>query len=296
MRKLARSAYRAMKAFVVRKLIFSIAKNVAINIDSHVGMFATLNWIVSIEIFCKSRGINVRFSAGGPLYVEKSKGKDWLAYFLMQNCKKNAMYFPLAIRHIDELGIDPGAELTEIEKVNVAWHSKFDFNREFSERIDSYCLEWGINECLGVHYRGTDKYLEAPRQAYEKHWNVAKKIARECGIDRIFVSSDEVGYLEYARDCSDEFEVFWRSDSVRSNCDGGAAHFIKSDNYEKAKDALVNVVLLSRCKMLVKSPSIFSGWSKVLNPKIEVVMVGKMDAKHNYFPDCILQLNPNTII
>ena len=47
------------------------------------------------------------------------------------------------------------------------------------------------------------------------------------------------------------------------------------DNYTKGLDAIVDCLLLSRCNLLIKTPSQLSAWSKVFNLDLKLVLMGQ---------------------
>jgi len=85
-----------------------------------------------------------------------------------------------------------------------------------------------------------------------------------------FLSSDEADLIEHIHNVmSSQFPkvtVVCRKDKYRSNFKGEKLHAaVPGDNYDKGRDAIVNILILSRCDVLMKTASIFSGWSKLFN-------------------------------
>jgi len=48
----------------------------------------------------------------------------------------------------------------------------------------------------------------------------------------------------------------------------------QGDSYKKSLDALVDCLILSKSAVLVKTPSMLSAWSKILNPHLKLILVG----------------------
>jgi hypothetical protein len=77
----------------------------------------------------------------------------------------------------------------------------------------------------------------------------------------------------------------FRQDSARSR-DGRSIHGSpEADKYDINRDAIVNCLLLSRCNALLKTASILSGWSKLFNPRLPVVMLNRPSGEHLWFPE-----------
>ena len=140
---------------------------------------------------------------------------------------------------------------------------------------------------LGVHFRGTDKSIEAPRVDWEYLVRTIDNYLKDRpDIEGLFVASDEVGFTEYITERFPELKVISHDDHVRS--DGEVAiHSLNSggDNYLKGVDALVNSLLLSRCSALIRSSSFLSAWASVFNPGIPVILLNKPHKNGLWFPE-----------
>ena len=50
----------------------------------------------------------------------------------------------------------------------------------------------------------------------------------------------------------------------------------------------MNCLILSRCAALLKTASILSGWSKLFNPALPVVMLNRPPEENLWFPERVL--------
>lgn len=125
---------------------------------------------------------------------------------------------------------------------------------------------------IGVHYRGTDKHLEAPRVSYDQvvmyvDYELSTHWKKHC---RIFVATDEAAFLDYMKEKYPDM-VYCVDDAIRST-NGRPVHFkVNTDNYKKGEDALVDCLLLSRCNTLIRTSSNLSLWSTYFNLSLPVL-------------------------
>jgi len=137
---------------------------------------------------------------------------------------------------------------------------------------------------LSIHYRGTDKTLEATPASFD---DVAAKIEslRQDGltVEKVFLATDVVDFDRYIRDRfpAIEFHDF----NVRPLEQGPAPrHFSAIDGRDKAIEALVNIVALSRSRVCVRTCSYLSAWSKILNPAMKTCTLNRPH-KTQVFPE-----------
>jgi hypothetical protein len=135
---------------------------------------------------------------------------------------------------------------------------------------------FGYSTIIGVHYRGTDKWTEAPRAPYE---NVAAYVddtiaeLEEIGHSdiKIFVATDEQNFLDYMRERYPSIVICYE-ESERS-VDGVCVHMSGTGGtpYKKGEDALIDCLLLSKTDILLKTASNLSLCASYFNPEIPVV-------------------------
>jgi hypothetical protein len=163
---------------------------------------------------------------------------------------------------------------------------------------------------LGVHFRGTDKN----RVKWVTHCSSAKFIAvikdniSKNNYDRIFVTSDEAQFIEelgksvnlpiihYDKINSstpihlDRLAVI--TDIIdkikRASFDEKIAleYKLKTEaqyNQKLLEDAIINCLILSKCKVVIKTHSQLSAYAKVFNPELEIYRVNESSTK--YWPE-----------
>jgi hypothetical protein len=153
--------------------------------------------------------------------------------------------------------------------------------------VEEFCSTHFANrKILGVHYRGTDKKEESPIVPYDcVKRNIEQYIKLYPDTDRVFLASDDMNFIENIENASVGRPILYRNDSFRAR-DGNSIHkSAATDKYQITRDALVNCLLLSRCDALLKTASILSGWSKLFNPRLPVVMLNRPYGDYEWFPE-----------
>ncbi|WP_375403466.1 hypothetical protein [uncultured Sphingomonas sp.] len=183
-------------------------------------------------------------------------------------------------RHCSQLGNDWRA-------LNELWSAYF----RVPDRVERKADELGSTErTLGVHYRGTDKLAAAwdtnPVERSDMTAIINDFLHRRPEIDRIFVATDD-----------DVFAGHLRHQVDREVIDLGPVGFHKTDGEQseglaKADRALLDCVVLSRCRAVLKTSSALSAFTKVLKPELEIYRcaASKLFADIPYFPVAFIPL------
>ncbi len=153
------------------------------------------------------------------------------------------------------------------------------------ERIERAAAEVGpLDDALGVHYRGNDKQSASWDTNPVDHADYATLIKGFLNdrpeLKRVFLATDDVAFPEFLRNAL----------SVPTVC-LGAAGFHKAASTpdtltNKADRALLDCVLLSRCRAVLLTSSALPSFAKILNPKLEIyrVAASKFFTNTPYFP------------
>jgi hypothetical protein len=271
----------------------------AVNIHSEVGFCANLEWCLEIFMHCETHNLTPYIQLTGSNYSSPQRGEDYFAYFFENrklseedNLKiKNKKIRISKISHINQLGLPENYDLKLTIPNAAGLIAKYiRLKEDVIDEVNSFCTAYFGNHVLGLHYRGTDKKGEAPRVDWEKvTGNVQYYLENFSLTDCVFISSDEIDFIHHIeKRLNREFpqvSVIYRNDRYRSH-DGRSLHLrFGGDNYHKGRDALVNCLLLSRCDVLMKTASILSGWSKLFNTELPVIMLSEPQKKHLWFPE-----------
>lgn len=145
------------------------------------------------------------------------------------------------------------------------------------EKVNSFCAtHFKDNYIIGVHFRGTDKYTEAKPCSYKEVCDAIKPQLIKHPDAKIFIATDELGFLMYAQMRYPGKVVSIR---MQRSTNKNALHHSRSDNkYLIGENSVLDCLLLSRCSVLFKMASNLSDASAKFNPNIPVINLNE-----NYF-------------
>ncbi len=284
-RSLHKTKFAFRKMLLPRLVDYRKRKGIlAVDIRNDYGIGAKICWCLEIFKYCEEKELTplIRFS-----YTDDHE--DYFSNFFLLNipgsANKKIKFTPF--HFLDELGFPENyfGKLSLDEGTRLL-NKYIQVNEKItSEAKDFYNVHFAGKKIIGVHYRGTDKTGEAPEVPYEKvlrNIEATKKVIGEA--DAVFLSTDDQHFAEYLILNMQQLPVIMRNDYKRSS-DKQAVHINKSLNkYEVNRDAVVNMLLLSRCDFLIKSSSFLSDISKLMNPQLPVVMLNKPYSRALWFP------------
>lgn len=162
---------------------------------------------------------------------------------------------------------------------------------QITQKVQSFvAANMAGRNVLGVHFRGTDKTIEAPRVDREVvKQTIERFLQNNLDIDCLFVASDEASFIPYIQDAFPALPVVSHDDVYRSTT---SQNFYQQDlgegNYRKGEEALINCLLLSRCHALIRTTSFLSAWASIFNPALPIVLLNAPYAKSLWFPERLL--------
>jgi hypothetical protein len=112
-----------------------------------------------------------------------------------------------------------------------------------------------------VHYRGTDKGRESPRQSVHEYY-----AALQLRVDpshRFFVATDDAGFLAWMTGTYGDRVL---CSSARRSHDGVPLHLGPLRGPKRAEECLVDVLLMAQCRHLVHGNSSVTNGVLVFNP------------------------------
>ncbi len=251
----------------------------AIDLDSDwLGLGARIVKTLEILLYCEEKGLTplIRYN-----YREKIEGADYFGDLFRYRSSAEDLIAGstfTSIRDVDELGWRE--EYNKKLRLNFArtlFDRYFSVNPEIVEEVEQFCsVNFNGSKVLGVHYRGTDKAGEAPLVAKDQFLHRIKAVLSERpGLEIIFLSTDDEKIIQFLLDSDLPVPVLFRKDAIRSS-DGDQFHRKKEVSKSVVnRDAIINMLILSRCAYLLKTASILSDCSVIFNPDIEVLLINK---------------------
>jgi hypothetical protein len=243
-----------------------------IDISSKMGFGATLsNAVVLLDHFETLPGFRGVCSSN-PLYLDPTAPGDLMElYFDRLTPKLDESCTIVRFRNQYDISVHPLGRGLTIEKAHELFNSHFRIKPEFTEAAQAFQSE--NLGAIGVHFRGSDKRFEALRV----DWDAVTKLVDECLnssiCTRVFVATDELEFINHMR--TRYGSRISALDCQHLSKGGIGAHFVGGSGFEKGREALLTILLLSMCKLCIRGPSHLSAWAKILNPALPIVMVGR---------------------
>lgn len=264
----------------IRKGVF------AIEIKNHLGIGARLIWCLEILLYCKENNLKPFFKF---TYEDSNENEDYFsAFFQIPDTEPPAKLKFITISTIGDLSFPKNynKEL-DIVTANQLLQKYIVPLKDIAVEVNSFFdKELKGGNTLGVHYRNTDKKSEAPPVTYEYALkNIDECFIRKPLLERVFITSDDKEFIEFMKNSHISSKVVFRNDSFRSN-DGTAIHErFDLNKYDINKDAIVNMLILTKCSFIIKTASILSSCSLLFNPEIPFIMLNKPYDNKLWFPE-----------
>lgn len=244
------------------------------------GMFATANQVLGQLYMIETGqlphvlGLTVDFGIHG-LYYDANSGPNWWTYYFEPiNVGERGigkLVYPNQGQYLEgwrQRRLIPREKAAQIIKKYIR------IKPHVQEKIDAFVYQHFL-DCytIGIHYRGTDKAKEAPRIAFETVFEEIEKYIPQEKQYVIFVATDEVDFVEQAKERFPNRVV--ALDALRSYSGGLGVHFANKNNYTIGEEALIDACLLSKCDLLIRTSSNLSLWSTYFNPDLPVVLLNQ---------------------
>ena len=153
--------------------------------------------------------------------------------------------------------------------------------------LNSIACQLNLNESLGVHFRGSDKTTDTGMNTpitKKEFLIILHEYIRVNKVTSVFLATDENDvfdmlrkqhpaiHLKSARDFTGN--LFWRQNA---------------DVHINARDAMIDMLCLSKCKEVLKVSSALSAFAKVINPDLKMWRLNAMKMMSiPYFPDAYI--------
>jgi hypothetical protein len=262
---------------------------------NNVGFFAQLNWSLYILAHCEQYQLIPQIRYTGPLYGDILH-HDWFHDFFQENQTAPLAAQPWAppkrtFRIVNILETDFATRYSPamtIEEAHRLFTTHYRVKQDVQAYVDRFiATEFAPGGTIGLHYRGTDKQIEADPVDWPRCFrSVMKRVEAHPELKQIFISSDDPKFIDwFAHEATGTLSVLLHPDEERSH-DGKPVHISRTGNrYRKGFEALVNCLLLSRCTALMRSASCLSGWSSIFNPALPMTLLNEPYDHMLWFPD-----------
>lgn len=248
--------------------------------DYNPGLFSVFFSVIGALNFYEKKmedctGLIVDFENQG-LYHDMKQGPNWWTYYFepinLGHDKSQPKKFPYS-KHSEfaclaaEMPSQQGHELIK-KYVKLKPHMQ--------KKIDQFVHDnFKGHRVIGVHYRGTDKIIEAPTVSYDVIIRLIKNEIQKDTTTKIFIATDEEKFLHVMKHNFPGKII--ALNALRSK-QGYPVHYPSNggfDNYKKGEDAIMDCILLSKCSKLIRTSSNLSAAATHFNPSMEVVLLSR---------------------
>ena len=240
------------------------------------GMFSAFNYVCGVLYEYEQNsyaGIQVDFEADG-FYFDARHGPNWWNYYCepIYLGEKNGAI-------LRRFTADEYIQFSSFTEMKLDRPSVFQLIQKYirilepvQKKVDQFIQDhFDDSYIICVHYRGTDKSIEAPRIGYEVVSNFVKQYIADEQLEhyKIFVATDEAHFLSHMRFC---FPNAVCATNARRSKNLHPIHPTThlQSGYEKGEEALIDCLLLSKGDVLIRTNSNLSLWASYFNPKIPV--------------------------
>jgi hypothetical protein len=161
------------------------------------------------------------------------------------------------------------------DQLNLKQYTKYI---PYNQRVTDY-IEANLkvpNNCLGIHYRGTDHNQHVDRVSLEKFFSYIEEEINQRSYESVFVATDEENVIEAFEDFFDGVEIV-HNNSLKSNTHT-ALHFTNFDSDTKVKlgdQVLLDSHSIANCRTVICKTSNIINYARILNQNLNVIYVDK---------------------
>lgn len=242
------------------------------------GMFAVFSYVIgALHEYDRGvySGLEVNFGNDG-LYYDESFGPNWWEYY----CEPIKLGSPIGanVNHFSIWECGTYAYFTEQSLSRVMVKAMIDKYIKIKPHILSKVNQFKNiyfekgHAIIGIHYRGTDKSIEAPRVGYQSMEGKINEYIASHRVHnyKIFVATDEQQFLDYMK--RQYGDAIISTQAMRSTV-GSALHYNNNQHYRCGEEALIDCLLLSKCDILIRTSSNLSLWSGYFNPNLPIILM-----------------------
>ena len=265
------------------------------------GFFAQLAWCLLIFKYCELHQLIPDICLSGQ-YRDPNRGRNWLDYYFDISRPMTSEGVPRRVRYTKKLGDyeelgQPMPHRMSLEDSTRLFFKYLKPKPHIIALVDNFWKHIEVHgPAVGIHFRGTDKTIEAPRVSWDYCLQILQAYLKtDDRIKAVFVASDEQKFIDFVVQSVTDIPIFSYDDHYRYQPgDELSPHRIPGGEYEKGEDALVNALLLSRCATLIRTTSFLSAFAPIFNPELKIILLNKPYDPCLWYPEIEILGSANT--
>lgn len=252
-----------------------------IDVRGKMGFGASLTSTVILHHYFRAVPAFAGVTVTNPLYADLRGHSDLLSsYFDRLNHGVDEQSCRVPFRFSQDVALAPLDGGLSLREANRLFFRHYRIRPCFQEEANA-SIDGCIARKIGVHFRGSDKRLEAERVDWLDITSLIESCMEAYHSDELFVASDELGFIDYLRRRYGKRRVSALECKYLSNGVNGA-HLLSGDGFEKGREALLTIMLLGMCKVCIRGASHLSAWAKIFNPDLSVRVYGDFSAQKSF--------------
>lgn len=245
------------------------------------GLFANFNTVLGFLKDCEKNGIHnfqIDFGKEGH-YYEEELGSNWWEYYFTPIKIESwlvRLVKPLIYRKkvVSSYSMTFFPYYTEYfmprKKAHKLIQKYIHLKADIEQEVDQFTKKHFTSFTIGIHYRGTDKYLEAEEISFSEVFQAVDQLIQEKNLTefKIFIATDAEPFLQAAQK---RFPGKILCIRATRSTNGKPLHYnvqTKTSQYyyNQGREAIIDSLLLSRTSFLIRTSSNLSLCSLFYNP------------------------------
>jgi hypothetical protein len=263
----------------------------AFDIFSQMGLGAMLTHTVKLLKYIDDSGLVPAIRFTNPLYAAR-RGEDWFGdYFALRDSRQvESMPRRLTFLRIAQeysagaFRVPAHLELAEAQRLFTKYIVIKPIILDAVDRLTQGLPNGKFD--LSLHDRATDKVTEASAVSYQQFVDrLAVVLDSRKNVRTAFLATDDSGFVAFVKDRfpTVRFVSFYKGNHVPMP--GEPRHYSAIPGPDKAIEALVNIVAISRSPVCIRTCSHLSSWSKILNLQMQTHSLNRLHQGIPSFPE-----------
>ncbi|OAI02390.1 hypothetical protein A1353_16500 [Methylomonas methanica] len=260
----------------------------AVDISSPKGLGAVISEAVLICNYAEKNKLMPYVISTNPLYTSES-GKDFIELYLgaVTRDENRLRLKPLRFRTVwslYHLNFDKHMPISIASKLFWKYFAPKPIITDLVNRILDNVP--GRMFDLSIHYRGTDKALEAPLVQFDAYERAILNFQAKGGRLRyVFLATDNKDFESFIRAKFPELNfITYNLGSSKMDMSRGR-HFSEMSPHDKAIESIINMFLLAASPICIRGASYMSAIAKLINPDMKTVTLNRTHWNSNGFPE-----------
>lgn len=253
----------------------------AVDIDSRMGMGATIAKALLFHALAEDEGTNPFITSSNPLYADLP-GRDFLDTYFQRPAPSRAPT-PLNGRSYGWALRKVAPQHISLHRAQRLFHQYFQPTELSRQTVDT-ALAGRPAFDLSIHYRGTDKFLESGPVEVRTMLEAIDRAVSDLPMEaNVFLATDDPDFALVVRERYPECR--FTSFDLGAVERGVPRHFSAMLPAEKALEAVANVLLLASAPLCIRTSSYLSALSKIANPALSTRTINTTLSGSTGFPE-----------